>query len=661
MTDETHPDFLRDAPGVQRERELEQRRIAAARDVFSPCFVNLDKYVRKFARERVADFYAGLSDIYGRREGDVDVLTPGSAHPLFVFNYLMNRLPELFPYEPEVYVKLGHYMGHPDVYWVGYEALANTIARAGPPTMIADFIQMANDNMNDNKFWEKLFAAIFGDVVTMIFSMTYKDGTDPTIAKQDLLSVCDYIGAMIAGSMQMYDASPGAFDLLEWEVDVRDYLAFRQDLCRRFRTQVQIDQYAIASQSDTDDELREYLWITVNGERRQYGYVYDYSVDRAGNKVPQVVITEPLEYAGPHHLMLKPGMLFGQERTIYKITAPYRTLPTGLRARRFAHDLISAGTEVAPLAFAAPLVARFEDILSQELQQPHSAWLGLAGRRIGQAGVSLGRWLSVARPLGFLRQMVSGSKRRMDEIAAGMQDQAARYHLQRLENAALVERLSRMTQAEQQAALLVIARLVDDFDKGTAGHTVRVGELSYAIACEFDGTDREFCPKHKEQIRIGGQLHDCGKCRLRRELIVMDRRPTKEEWAEMCEHPRFGYEMAKAAGYGEIVLLMILQHHCKLNEDPRSSYPLWDVDGAGVLRPFRASEILMPSRIVAVADQFDALSDDNRSYKRHFSPEEVLAILEENRAKNDIDGEALEKLYVVLEKRKLRERVFVAA
>jgi HD-GYP domain-containing protein (c-di-GMP phosphodiesterase class II) len=70
-------------------------------------------------------------------------------------------------------------------------------------------------------------------------------------------------------------------------------------------------------------------------------------------------------------------------------------------------------------------------------------------------------------------------------------------------------------------------------------------------------------------------------------------------------------------------------HHEKLN-------------GSGYPRGLTGEQIPVQSRIMTIADIFDALTAADRPYKRAVPVEQALAILEEERRAGDLDGELLD-------------------
>jgi len=135
----------------------------------------------------------------------------------------------------------------------------------------------------------------------------------------------------------------------------------------------------------------------------------------------------------------------------------------------------------------------------------------------------------------------------------------------------------------------------------------------------------------RDQTRAG-LLHDIGKLAISNRILDKPGPLTDEEFAKVKQHPRLTYEVLTRVAPFRGIAEVAASHHEKL-------------DGTGYHRGVTAEDLSLPSRILAVADVFDALSQD-RPYRPAMSMEKVLAILnEESGQKLSIECvEALEDL-----------------
>jgi putative nucleotidyltransferase with HDIG domain len=151
--------------------------------------------------------------------------------------------------------------------------------------------------------------------------------------------------------------------------------------------------------------------------------------------------------------------------------------------------------------------------------------------------------------------------------------------------------------------------LVAAMERSQAVYTHALNTAIYAVA--LAQRLAALGPAELLDLGRGALLHDVGKVRL--PLSVLDKPgPLDErEWALMRQHPRLGYQLVSAAsGRVPPYARAILEHHER-------------ADGSGYPSGLRAAETPLASRIVAIADAYDALTSV-RSYKRAASPFEAL-------------------------------------
>ncbi len=146
-------------------------------------------------------------------------------------------------------------------------------------------------------------------------------------------------------------------------------------------------------------------------------------------------------------------------------------------------------------------------------------------------------------------------------------------------------------------SLLVLARTLDAKDPYTQGHSFRVSELCVLIA-----TKLRIAPEMIDELRSGALLHDIGKIGVPDAVLRKPERLTDEEFHMMKEHPVIGYEICKPLGLGEGILMLIRNHHEKL-------------DGSGYPDGLKLGELPLLLRIICVADAFDAMSS-SRPYRK---------------------------------------------
>jgi len=153
-------------------------------------------------------------------------------------------------------------------------------------------------------------------------------------------------------------------------------------------------------------------------------------------------------------------------------------------------------------------------------------------------------------------------------------------------------------------SLLLLLNSQDDY---TYQHSVQVGMLSYYIA-RWLGWSEE------ETVRAGkaGFLHDIGKCKVPDEILNKPDKLTDDEFSEVKNHPRYGYDILKSSMDDSGILLAALQHHERM-------------DGSGYPLGLTQDNIHPLARIVAVADVYSAMIS-SRAYSEK---RDLLIVLKE--------------------------------
>jgi diguanylate cyclase (GGDEF)-like protein len=153
-----------------------------------------------------------------------------------------------------------------------------------------------------------------------------------------------------------------------------------------------------------------------------------------------------------------------------------------------------------------------------------------------------------------------------------------------------------------------LARAVDERDAFAGSHSQRVGDYSARISRRLGADESSI-----ELTRLAGHLHDLGKLAIPEELL---RKPSVLSDAERIvleRHPQIGYQMLESLGV-EPVAEWVLHHHER-----------WD--GSGYPNRLAGDQIPLGSRILFVADAYDAMTSEH-GYGERLSQHEALAELE---------------------------------
>jgi HD-GYP domain-containing protein (c-di-GMP phosphodiesterase class II) len=158
-----------------------------------------------------------------------------------------------------------------------------------------------------------------------------------------------------------------------------------------------------------------------------------------------------------------------------------------------------------------------------------------------------------------------------------------------------------------------------DYDEYTFAHSVNVCIFSIALGKRLGLTKHQLY-----ELGLGALLHDVGKLQMPLEITNKTAQLTDEEWDVVKEHPTEGLlALFEMRGFSELPLramLLAYEHHMK-------------VDQTGYPRSVRPRSPTLFSRIVAVADGFDAATS-SRSYQTDpFPPDHVLREMRDNPAR----------------------------
>lgn len=169
-----------------------------------------------------------------------------------------------------------------------------------------------------------------------------------------------------------------------------------------------------------------------------------------------------------------------------------------------------------------------------------------------------------------------------------------------IENARLYRKLKESYDRISEAYLLTVKALtlaIDAKDHYTYGHSQRVAHYSLAIAREMNYSDVELA-----RLERACYLHDVGKIGIPESILNKPEALTFEEFEVMKSHPDKGAEILKDIPFLNRVMGIIRHHHERF-------------DGGGYSGGLSGDDIPLSSRIMAVADTFDAMTSD-RPYRK---------------------------------------------
>lgn len=136
-------------------------------------------------------------------------------------------------------------------------------------------------------------------------------------------------------------------------------------------------------------------------------------------------------------------------------------------------------------------------------------------------------------------------------------------------------------------------------------HSKRVSELCQEIGRAIDLPEVEI-----NKLKAGGLLHDIGKIAIDEGILNKPGRLDEQEWEQIKRHPSIGYRILSTSHEMLELAEGILLHHER-----------WD--GSGYPLGLKGDAIPIISRIIAIADSYDAMTSE-RPYRTSMSEEVAL-------------------------------------
>lgn len=164
---------------------------------------------------------------------------------------------------------------------------------------------------------------------------------------------------------------------------------------------------------------------------------------------------------------------------------------------------------------------------------------------------------------------------------------------ERMENVALYEGLYE----NMLSTLKSMAKILDARDPHTSQHSTRVTNFSMAIANILG-----LCAEDKDTLYIASSLHDIGKVGIPDRILLKPDRLSEEEFSVIRKHPEIGADILKQLPPMARETEIIRHHHERF-------------DGKGYPSGILGRDIPILSRIITLADSYDAMTSD-RPYRK---------------------------------------------
>ena len=150
-----------------------------------------------------------------------------------------------------------------------------------------------------------------------------------------------------------------------------------------------------------------------------------------------------------------------------------------------------------------------------------------------------------------------------------------------------------------------IINTLNEKNKREEQHSQRV-----SVLCKHMGEVIGLAEGEVQELITVGLLHDIGKIAIDESILNKAGNLTEDEWEEMKRHPEIGYRILSTVNDMSEMAEYVLSHHEK-----------WD--GTGYPKGLKGEEIPLQSRILSIADAYDAMTSE-RSYRISMSKEEAI-------------------------------------
>jgi diguanylate cyclase (GGDEF)-like protein/PAS domain S-box-containing protein len=160
-------------------------------------------------------------------------------------------------------------------------------------------------------------------------------------------------------------------------------------------------------------------------------------------------------------------------------------------------------------------------------------------------------------------------------------------------------------QSMRNQTIKAIMQTLNEKSEREKRHSFEVSKWSRKI-----GEAMSLSPQEIKELEMAGLLHDIGKIAVNEDILNKPGALTEEEYSEIKRHPESSYQILKSVDLYSPLAEYVLLHHERF-------------DGKGYPRGIKGKEIPLVSRIISVADAFEAMIAD-RPYRKGTSIEKAL-------------------------------------
>ncbi|WP_161496713.1 HD-GYP domain-containing protein [Clostridium thermosuccinogenes] len=168
-----------------------------------------------------------------------------------------------------------------------------------------------------------------------------------------------------------------------------------------------------------------------------------------------------------------------------------------------------------------------------------------------------------------------------------------------------LEESYRKLNSTYKSTVKTLANAIDVRDPYTAGHSERVAKISLEV-----GKMLGLGSSQLELLELAALFHDVGKLGIPDEILKKPGKLTDYEFEIIKAHPQTGVNILENIDFLKQTLPIILHHHEKFS-------------GGGYPSGIKGDEIPIESRIIAVADTYDAMTSD-RPYRKGLPHDDAI-------------------------------------
>jgi len=227
------------------------------------------------------------------------------------------------------------------------------------------------------------------------------------------------------------------------------------------------------------------------------------------------------------------------------------------------------------------------------------------------------------------------TKKQNDELVTlneNLEEKVKRRTQKIIDMMAELEEANSTLRKSYMAIIKSFSSLIDSRSRLLEGHSRRVADLARSIATKMDFSDKEV-----QDIFLAGLLHDIGKVGLSDNIISKpDSMLVKAEQDKARMHPFWGEALLMGIEPLQNVSRFIRYHHERY-------------DGTGFPDQLSGEDIPIESRILAIANDFDALKIGTM-FSRKYTREEALKFIVSHR--EDYYDPEIVKAFIAIHKQK---------